>query len=282
MPKTHTLVNKALDLMKTRDDWDNLVRLTSGLRRAHRLVNRSLILAIIRHAGKSGNMYAVVDAFRNSKRSGLRIRNLPTMDNCLHYLQSAAVESGYAEEPTRDALTWANMLLELSQDPEHAKPSSAKVETRPLRPLHREPQVIGQLLHLAAAQAVHHRGGRDSDDGQVAKLAETLALVWPEGRPLKDLNAPYEIPVKGTDRARFAQTDDAHLAASVSRHISVASFILAGLRLAKQVVEPELAARLEPIEKVLDREVADLAARRPEIEKAREGWAVYDKLIAQA
>ena len=280
VPKTGDLFLKALRLMKTRGDWDNLVRLTSGLRRAHRHISPDMVLGIVRHAGKTGNMYAVIDAFRNSKRSQLYIRTLPIADNVLHYLQTMALDSGYAERPTRDAKTWAVMLHELAQDPAHAKKADKVAGSRKRTPLHREPQVVGQVLHLAAAQAVHHQGARD-EDGKVAKLAETLALLWPEGRQLKDLNTPYEIPQKATLRIAFMQTSDAHLALSVSRRISIASFILHGIGLAKQVVEPGLAARLEPIEKVLSEELAELAAKRGEI-KAGDGWAVYDKLIAKA
>lgn len=276
VPNSNQLFWKAVRLMKTRDDWANLTRLTSGYHRAHRQIDAGKMLGIVRWAGRTGNIYAVIDALRNSKVSHLYIRLLPVADNILHYLQTMALDADYAEKPTRDARTWAVMVHELAQDPVHAKQGR---QGRARWALHREPQVVGQVLHLAAAHAALHRSGAD-EDGRVAKLAEMLAIVWPEGRRLKDLHAPYEIADKPARRIGFMMKADAHLALAVSRRISIASFIVHGIGLAKRVVEPELAARLEPIEKVLREELAELAAQREQI-KADEGWSVYDKLMAK-
>lgn len=276
IPPSRKLLRDTVRQMETRADWDNLNRVLSGYNNAHRTVSRGDLFIIMRQAGKTGNLYAVLDAFRNAKDTHLRIRHLPVADEFLHHAQLMAIDSGFAERETRDAKTWSLMLHELMQDEGHAK-----VDAPPGRkPLHREPEVVGQLLHLAAAHAVHHGGAADAD-GKVAELAEVLSHVWPEGRNLANAH-DHELPepLKPTVRISLMETDDAHLAIAISRRISISSYIVNGIELAKKVLAPEAAARLAPIEKVLRADLAELAAKRDEV-KAVIGWGVYDKLMAK-
>lgn len=276
IPPSRKLLRDTVRQMETRADWDNLGRVLSGYNNAHRTVSRGDLIIILRQAGKTGNLYAVLDAFRNAKETQLRIRNLPVADEFLHHAQLMAIDSGFAEKETRDAKTWSVMLHDLMQDAAHSKKDAPPGRT----PLHREPEVVGQVLHLAAAHAVHHGAGADAD-GKVAELAEVLAHVWPEGRnlanlhdwPLPDLSRPHT-------RIHFMERDDAHLAIAISRRISISSYIVNGIELAKKVLAPEAAARLEPIAEVLRADLAQLAAERDEV-KAVIGWDVYDKLIAK-
>lgn len=276
IPPSRKLLRDTIRQMETRADWDNLGRVLSGYNNASRTVSRGDLFIIMRQAGKTGNLYAVLDAFRNAKDTHLRIHHLPVADEFLHHAQLMAIDSGFAERETRDAKTWSLMLHELMQDEGHAKLDA----TPGRKPLHREPEVVGQLLHLAAAHAVHHGGAADAD-GKVAELAEVLSHVWPEGRNLANAH-DHELaePLKPTVRIHLMETDDAHLALAISRRISISSYIVHGIELAKKVLAPEAAARLAPIEKVLRADLADLAAKRDEV-KAVIGWGVYDKLMAK-
>lgn len=274
IPRSRDLMRQAVRLMATRDDWNNLPRMLAGYRNAERRILAKDVSDIVKNAGRSGNIYAIIDALRNVKESGLRIRTLAFADEVLYWVQMRAVESGFAEDPTAKTKTWAVMLRELMEDPDHSKHP-----TWPGRiPLHREPQIVGQVLHAAAAQAVYHQGGEDAD-GKVAELAETLSYVWPAGKAIQDIHQSNLAPdAKVAERVRFQAEDDAYLTLSTTNRISVSSFILHGIELAKQVVAPELAAKLEPIAQVLK---SGLEADKAANVKADRGWAVYDKLIAK-
>ncbi|SPO04505.1 uncharacterized protein DNG_07190 [Cephalotrichum gorgonifer] len=273
IPKSSALLKNALKLMKTREDWGNLVRILAGYRNAGRHVTTQQVLDLIRYAGKTGNIYAVIDAFRNVKESRLRIRSVPRADAILHYIQAMAVDADYAEKEARQAKTWAILLRELMEDGDHAKvPAAGRV------PLHREPSVVGQTLHAVASYAALHQGGKDVD-GKVAELAATLTHVWPEGKNLAEIhkNTLPDDAAPGK-RIEFMQESDAHLAIAISRRISATCFTLRGIEHAKEMVEPEVAAGLAPIEEVLRADLAALAAKRDTI-KADVGWAIYDKLM---
>ena len=274
IPPAQELFNKALNLMQTPADWANLIRILSGYRRADRQFTNANFRTILACAQLSGNMYAVIDALRNVKASRLHLGTVPRADLVLLNLQRMALDADYSEKATRDARTWALMAHELMEDPAHAKKAAG-------RPLHREPQVVGQVLHLAAAQAALHQGGKD-EGGHVRRLAELLTIVWPEGKGLASLHE-HDIPADAKPRWRidFMRNDDAYLALNVTDRIAIGSFILHGITLAKQVVEPELAAKLEPIAQVLRGELGEVLKNRENV-VAKRGWPVYDKLIAKA
>ncbi|PKS10185.1 hypothetical protein jhhlp_001935 [Lomentospora prolificans] len=274
IPASRDLMRKAVRLMATRDDWANLVRLLAGYRNADRRILAKDVFDIIQNAGRSGNIYAILDALRNVKESGLRIRTVPVADSILYWIQMMAVNSGFAQEETTKAKTWAVMLRELMENEDHAKHP-----TWPGRiPLHREPQIVGQVLHTAAARAVYCQDGKD-EDGKVAELAETLTYVWPSDRGLKDIHQSSLSPdAKTSERVKFQAENDAYLKLDITNRISIGSFILNGIELAKKVVAPELAAKLEPIAEILKR---DLDAEKAANVKAARGWDVYDKLIAK-
>jgi len=274
IPASRPLMRQAVRLMSTREDWANLSRMLAGYRNAGRLIRTDDVKDIIANAGKSGNIYAILDALRNVKESDLRIRTLPRADLILYWIQMGAVKSGFAEEETTKAKKWAIMLRELMEDEDHVKNP-----TWPGRiPLHREPQVVGQVLHMAAARAVYHQDCKD-EDGKVAELAETLVHVWPAERGLREIHQSKLSPeTKYSEVLRFQDEDDGYLSQSTTCRISVGSFVLNGIELAKKVVAPELAAQLEPIAELLKRDLdADKAANL----KAERGWDVYDKLIAK-
>ncbi|CAI4217845.1 unnamed protein product [Parascedosporium putredinis] len=244
MLRVDPIVVEAVRLMATRDDWNNLPRMLAGYRNAERRILAKDVSDIVKNAGRSGNIYAIIDALRNVKESGLRIRTLAFADEVLYWVQMRAVESGFAEDPTAKTKTWAVMLRELMEDPDHSK----------------------------------HPTGEDAD-GKVAELAETLSYVWPAGKAIQDIHQSNLAPdAKVAERVRFQAEDDAYLTLSTTNRISVSSFILHGIELAKQVVAPELAAKLEPIAQVLK---SGLEADKAANVKADRGWAVYDKLIAK-
>ena len=287
VPKTSPLVRKAFRLMKTREDWANLGRLLSGLALAKRRFRRQEFQLLVQEAGRTRNMYAVLDALTRNKYSGLEVTTLNSADNVLHQLAAMAWESGYAYKETKKASSWASRFLEIVATSKHASFS-------------REPQVIGQALHLAASEALFHHGGKDTEE-RVVDHAKTLIEEWAfktekvekpsDGRPLGllDLHSSKEEVIEsGTARLIAHSKALWYLHLDPSRHITILCYLIKGIEWASQVV-PQLAGSLKPIREgceyelqihVENRDGTDVDFKGKKL-PCKMGWAVYDALMVE-
>ncbi|WQF76197.1 hypothetical protein CDEST_01211 [Colletotrichum destructivum] len=246
LPPSRELTWKALRAMQTPQDWNNFARLLSGMRNAGRRYSQADYAKMIRIAGAQGQIYTIIDAARQVRKTGLRLDNSEKVNTVLHFVQMRAVESGWDKEITEQALRWTEMVLEMLEDPNHAlsdqKGKSWSVQSGRAR----DPQILGAALHLSAALAVKHNGGKDID-GKVAKYATKVAERWPASKGLLKLR---QVGVYEDDENGLA-----YLAKSRTQYLSCASPILHGLFMASRVVEQPLAEKLRAISKTLAAEV---------------------------
>ncbi|KAL5612969.1 hypothetical protein BROUX41_003953 [Berkeleyomyces rouxiae] len=276
MPNSRAILLKALRLMKTPADWENLVRLLNGYARSKRTIKLHDRFRIIREAGCTGNIWAIIDAMRQSEKSGLYLRHLPPVDEMMYWLCDKAIKSSWNAHETKQAATWATIVMDILEEPEHRR----QKKTFAPRELHREPQVLAQYLLLLAARSVFH-GDKLDVDGQVTKVAQLLALEWPAGKGLLDLHPiPKEEPSRDSKmlRAKVDYVEDFYLHYSATRHISIAATTLKAIELAKQIVNPELAAKLDAIAVCVNKEMEERLSKRTENVDKR-GWERYDELL---
>ncbi|KAM0334389.1 hypothetical protein ACHAQA_001415 [Verticillium albo-atrum] len=241
IPPTRAVFHNTLRNMETTHDWSNFVRLLSGLREAKRVINTAMFIKMVRQIGAKGRIFAVIDAARQTKRTGLRFDLPQKVQEVLLYVQLKALDAGWEKKELEQALRWSTMVLETAADPVHQLD-----KRRPdwlAWPVERDPLALTAPLHLAAALAVGHNGGQDVD-GKVAYWAKQVVNVWPAGKGLLDV---YPAAAYGNKEGSTGDRGDVRYLTSPPLYVTPAANALHGLKLAAQVVEPALAEKLRAI-----------------------------------
>ncbi|KAF9872735.1 hypothetical protein CkaCkLH20_09914 [Colletotrichum karsti] len=249
IPASRAITWEALRAMESPEDWKNFGRLLAGMSVAGRRYTPVDFAKMIRIAGSKGQIYSIIEAARQVRHTYFKLDTREKVGMVMHYVQMRAAASGWDKEMTEQSLRWAEMVLEMVQDEKHQFKHNPAVEPQQeiSWPLHRDPQVIGAVLHLSAVLAVKHNDGKDVD-GKVALYAQKLTKTWPSEKGLKTLyhDAAYENEVNGvkylTERTPY---------------LSIASPILHGLLMAGRVVQGGPAKQLKAISKTLGTEVME-------------------------
>ncbi|OLN85803.1 hypothetical protein CCHL11_09204 [Colletotrichum chlorophyti] len=278
LPASRDITWKALRAMQTPDDWNNFARLLSGMRNAGRHYSQTDFAKMIRIAGAQGQIYTIIDAARQVRKTGLRLDNSEKVNEVLHFVQMRAVDAEWDKEKTEQALRWTEIVLEMLEDESH-KPDNRKLKKRlaeqgqvPHRfELFKDPQILGAALHLSAVLAVKHNEGKDVG-GKVEAFARKVVARWPAGKGLLELH-PEEAYADRADGV-------AYLVNSRTQYLSYASPILHGLLLATRVVEKPLAQRLQGIAAALGAEVKDVVENQNF--PAERGLKTYNALFGSA
>ncbi|CAK7228099.1 hypothetical protein SBRCBS47491_006789 [Sporothrix bragantina] len=293
IPNARAATREAVGRMTTPADFENLPRLLEGLHRANRHLRPADYARIARRAGERNCIYAVIECARQAQRTGFRLDNSETVAEILTHVQMKAVDSAWSEAQTRQALLWAELVVDLLQEPGHGRRpqtfqastfyanvegSTAAVAATPAPPqltipLSRDPQVLAARLHLAAVVADKFAPGGADTDGKVSRYATELVQLWPAGG--KGLRALHP-PTTYSDRR-----GEMHYLSENNKFLGVASPLLHGLDTAIRVLggsqgdSAALAGELQSRRDALAVEVNAALAEAPD----RRGAAIYKKLF---
>ncbi|OTB08573.1 hypothetical protein M426DRAFT_316588 [Hypoxylon sp. CI-4A] len=280
MPQTRRSVARAVSQFETPDDFANLRPLLEGVAYAGRRFDPSFYCKILRLVGAKGRVYDVIECARGAARTGFRLDSSEKVNEVLHFVQMKAVDSAWDEAETRQALRWAEIVLDLLQDEAHLpkrRKDDPAVEGE--LPLHRDPMVLMAPLHLAAALVAKlgpEAAGSELTD-KLSKYARDVARLWPEGAKLTELQpAPL-----------YEDHDSLGYLLHPGKFTVLVAPLLKGLETAIPLVDSELAAQLRTRRDVLAAELtqarnaAELAQARNAAEANEEsrGEAVYRKLF---
>ncbi|KAK4230803.1 hypothetical protein QBC38DRAFT_467905 [Podospora fimiseda] len=242
LPKTDGLVRQAISLIKTQEDFNNVPRILEGLQHANRQLNPTHLNKIIRKAVTAERLDVIIQTVRAAKRTGFKLDRAELINELLVAIQWRAIHHGFEKKRTQHALKQTEDLIALLEDNKslhHSKEGALK------RPFYQDPLVLAARLHMAAAYAVHHQGGKDKD-GKVTKYAEELYFHWKKGGVLDLYSAEAY-----RDRSKVRYLLDRN---NFLYHISP---VLNGLNLAAQVVDAGLAMHLRDTADAVDTEVGD-------------------------
>ncbi|KAK4169328.1 hypothetical protein QBC43DRAFT_307461 [Cladorrhinum sp. PSN259] len=261
LPRTHELLQQAVKLMKTRGDLDNVPKILEGLVHANRDVEPYTFNKLIRKALEADRLDVIINSVRAVKRTGFKLNRSEIINELLVAIQSRAIRSGFDKRRTEHALKQTQdiiSLLESNEDLHKDKRGTKKHH------FYQDPLVLAARLHMAAALAVHHQGGKDVS-GKVTKLAEELMHFWKEGQGVLDLypEAAY------TERHRLRYLMDRN------NFLYYISPVLNGLTLAAQVVDGGLAMQLQNRADAVDAEVRD-ALQSPKRKQGGRGEKMYN------
>ncbi|KAI8625273.1 hypothetical protein F5Y19DRAFT_271522 [Xylariaceae sp. FL1651] len=265
VPNTRKSVVDAVSRFETPADFANLRPLLEGLTVAGRKFNPSVYAKILRLVGSKGHVYEIIDCARGVKRTGYKLDSSEKVNEVLHFVQMKAIDAEWDEAETRQALRWAEMVVEMLHEEAHQprRPKHEPVLAGEM-PLNRDPMVLAAPLHLAAVLAARHEAGEEVLD-KVHKLARDIVMLWPEGKKMKELQ-PAEL---------YAQEDKLGYLLEPSKFVVLAVPLLHGLETAIKVVGPELASQLQMRCDTLAAEIKE--AREAMGTKDTRGEAVYKR-----
>ncbi|KAH6687341.1 hypothetical protein F5X68DRAFT_231818 [Plectosphaerella plurivora] len=265
IPRTKKTLRTAVAAMETPRDFQQFNRLLSGFNHAGESLNPEILAALCRMMAAKGQLGVLLEAARQVKRTGLQVGSPAVLHTLLTWTQVKALDAGWARAETEQALKWTRHILEMSALEPH-KFSVKRMPPLPF-PLHRDPIALTAPLHLAAALAVGHEGGRDFDK-QVTLYARQLVNAWPANKGYADLYPAQNVEAK----ARFGGFQ--HLSSPSAMHSSL-SLALHGMRLASKVVDKELAGQLDAIAARLQ---TDIAANTALLPRGLEEGSMHKKL----
>lgn len=273
LPNTRKLVSRALQEMKTSTDLKNIPRLIEGICiRAQRNLPDAYFTKIVRILSMNGHSNTILEMIRAPKRTGFQLTTHETIAELLTWLQHPAIESGWNEEATLEAYKDISKVLELLEtEPLHTNKAAHHPSNTLAFPFYRDPQFLAARLHVTAAQAIHHPPKKEWEQkakiDEVKKYAQQLLKLWPKNTGLLDLHPPEAHADKHALNYQMTR-------ATFAWH---ATPVLSALRMAQEVVEPEVARELEKRAAQVEKE---LAQARAEIVEGR--WLpLYEKLIGE-
>lgn len=249
---------QAVSLMKDKKDWDNLPIIFEGMKTAGRKYKLHHLEKLVRKAGMAGRQDAILECARRVSKTDFVLRDASLVRQVMWWIQYKAVSNDWDAKNTQRALSIAEQISVLLEDPIHSgsrtiqSPDDARVR----------PEVVGILLELAAANA--KQNGSDAD-GKVQLYAERLINIMRDGRTW-DNALPKEDGWEGRNH-----------------WLRYATAILYGLKIAPEVLadaklQKELKALGSKLQNVVARERKILATEIPEGAAPLGVWS-YNKLV---
>ncbi|KAF3479472.1 uncharacterized protein GIQ15_06448 [Arthroderma uncinatum] len=168
---TNTDLSKLIRLLKTDDDWHNLISFFTGLHSSKRTISAANLEIIMRKSGELGMESYCLFAATQSQQTGVFLRNPDVAWSLLFALRQKAEKAGFKGPDAHLALQQVEVVARLLNSPEHTN-EYAKRDPK------RQPNVIGILLELKATHALDAFNGRDEDKG-VWSYADKLVRTWP-------------------------------------------------------------------------------------------------------
>ena len=170
VPNSKKTLQKAMTLMKDKKDWANLPNLLEGLNVAGMNTNTERVKgSVVTQCRLAGRQEVLLECLRRVKDTGMQLKEPRFVVRVMLAMQSRAFRTDFHEHETAKALKWAEMVVALMENPEHAGSRVLAGENDPRL----QPEVIGILLELAAVRAVKHLESRDVD-GKVAEYGARL------------------------------------------------------------------------------------------------------------
>lgn len=183
-PMTRPTFKEAIDtiaLMKTPEDWYNIIPFTTGLLMSNRIVKSDRWEWIIRKAAEAHSLGTIYECAKQGERTGLHFSNFGVVRRYFFELHRLAQNNDFKGPAVEKALRLARQSVDLMHEAPH------RVLDPKQDPM-AKPFTIGVLLELSAARAHDAFGGKD-EDGLVATYAHRLSGV----------KSPGKIDVKDSD-----------------------------------------------------------------------------------
>ncbi|KAH7162484.1 hypothetical protein B0J13DRAFT_11884 [Dactylonectria estremocensis] len=259
IPNSKKAFNTALKLMKTREDWDNLGTLLAGYKKANIKLHPFHYNQIIRRAGKSGQIYAVIECAKQATETGFMLNESVHITAILNVFSEMITESSAENARIMDAAKWTNLVLDLLERHPHADRRRNMLERAQFHPF-----VRGQVLFVQASAAQYLKQREQPAEEElkaVSDSAQALVSLWSHG--LKEgggLQIPASISELKSHRGHHSRT---RAELSMTEFARTVALNIKGMRMARELVG-DAAKGLEPIEKLLDEDLEEFVLQLPQ------------------
>ncbi|KAK2733693.1 hypothetical protein FQN57_001973 [Myotisia sp. PD_48] len=175
---TKAETERVVELMKTPEDWQNLIPFLAGMQFSGRKLSLRQWEAIIRKAGLNGGEEAIYKAAVENHVTALSLKFPSLTLHLLRAIRRKAADADFKGQPVDDAVRQVEAVARLLNSEAHTNSDLASDPKR-------LPEVIGAMLEIHAAKALNSYGGQDKD-GKVRDFAQKLVSTW----PLANLTVP--------------------------------------------------------------------------------------------
>ncbi|KAG9242931.1 hypothetical protein BJ878DRAFT_543786 [Calycina marina] len=171
VPCVRKVVQQAYQMMKDKKDWANLPAIFIGAAGIKFPVNTVLKQRIVAAAVLNGRSDIILECIRQKTFTKEEYSTIAS--RLIFELQNQALACDWEEEYTEKALVTAESALAfLDEKHYHVKTKSTDLRGRP--------EIVGQVLELAAVRASKHLGGKDVDR-KVETYAKALLSTLENG-----------------------------------------------------------------------------------------------------
>ncbi|KAH7170387.1 hypothetical protein EDB81DRAFT_752903 [Dactylonectria macrodidyma] len=247
IPNSKKVLQTALKLMKTKEDWDNLGTLLAGYEKANIKLAPFHYSQIIRHASRNEQIYSVVECVKQAKETGFTLNNTVHVIAVLNVFSSMITESNAEDARIQDASKWTDIVLDLLERPLHINKNEAKLDQAQFHPF-----VRGQVLFIKAsvAQDLKQREQpAEKELSAVSDSAQALLSLWTQGvKKGESLQVPASI-VGMTAHRNTNSRGRSEL--SLSELTQTVALNIKGMKMARELLG-DAANGFKPMEKLLD------------------------------
>ncbi|KAF4979632.1 hypothetical protein FZEAL_4189 [Fusarium zealandicum] len=263
VPNSKKVFHDVIGLMKTKEDWDNIGTLLAGYKKAGIRLRREHYTKIIRLAGESKQSYSIIECAKQSQVTGFVLDKKEHLLQLLVSINNKIISPSGKENESAQALTWAELVLDLIQRPEHLQE-----EVQPYNRLHLDPIVRGLYLYTQASAAQAKQATEQPADELVQAVkenAETVSSLWTR-HGFEDLNNSGVLVDINPFSPQNKQTRN-------SSDLSPNYYVLAlaqnikGIEMAQEIVG-DAAKDLKPAAEALEQHLRDFVKT-----VYRDGWA---------
>ncbi|KAF7542559.1 hypothetical protein G7Z17_g11470 [Cylindrodendrum hubeiense] len=274
VPNSKKALISVLELMKTKEDWDNLGTLLAGYQKAGIRLPQHHYMKMIRKAGRNGQIYSIIECAKQAQKTGFELSQKEHVIQLLTFINNKVTHAGPGDAKSVDALRWTEIVLDLLQRPPHVNESLTALEQTQSHPL-----VRGQVLFAQASAVQSLKQQEKPAETELAALsdsAQALTSLWSrdlkEGEEIRVLSLisdlrPHQEQNLPKNRGRATL--------SMSEFVQAVALNIKGMSLAQEIVG-DAAKGLAPIEKKLEEHLKEFVESSP---KYNEVCAdVYEKV----
>lgn len=277
IPNSKKALLSVLDLMKTKEDWDNLGTLLAGYQKAGIKLPKHHYMKMIRRAGRNGQIYSIIECAKQAQKTGFELSQKEHVIQLLSFISNKITQVGTGEAKSVDALRWTEIVLDLLQRPPHVNESLSALEQTQSHPL-----VRGQVLFAQASTVQYLKQQEKPAEKELVALSDStqaLTSLWSrglkEGEELKVLSAISDLR---PHQEQNLPKNKGRATLSMSEFVQAVALNIKGMSLAREILG-DAAKGLEPIEKQLEEHLREFVEPSP---KYNEPCAnAYEKVMGK-
>ncbi|UNI14223.1 hypothetical protein JDV02_000874 [Purpureocillium takamizusanense] len=268
------ILAKALENMHTGEDWANLGTLLAGYKKAGIKLKPDHWGKVVRVAGSRGHIYVIIECAKQSDKTGLLLTNRETVVSVLAFVNGKIATNPGGVAEARQALRWAELVLDLLQRPEHMLQT-----VRPRDRLHFSRVVRGLVLFARSSAVKAEQDAGEAVEQDMALLREEVTLL----ESLWEGNAPQVLATL-EDFAKLNPTPERSSGTRVPQALSGSSYVqvlaqnIKGIQTTRDLLGDE-AKSLAPVQDALEEHLGEFVQTAPGRVK---GWEdEYEKVVGK-